>query len=69
MTAPSGGHRRSGGEGGSPLHGAGVWIWYASACGTPQQIVEQARRAGLSNVIIKVGDGPGFGDGRDREVF
>ncbi|MCX6022480.1 MAG: hypothetical protein NTZ05_12265 [Chloroflexi bacterium] len=74
MAVRGGGHHRSGaersgGKGGSPLEGAGMWIWYAGACGTARQIVEQARRVGLSHVIIKVGDGPGFGDGRDHEVF
>lgn len=51
------------------MHGKGVWVWYAAPCGTPEAMAAQAQAAGLSHVIIKVGDGGGFGDQFDREVF
>ena len=46
----------------NPLDGRSMWIWYVSrsAGGRPAQIVAQARSAGVTNVIVKSGDGAGY---------
>ena len=46
----------------NPLDGRSMWIWYVSrsAGGSPAQIVAQARSAGVTNVIVKSGDGAGY---------
>jgi hypothetical protein len=46
----------------NPLDGRSMWIWYVSrsAGGSAAQIAAQARSAGVTNVIVKSGDGTGY---------
>lgn len=41
------------------LRGKGMWIWQLDQCegGDPQRILDRARQAGLTNVLVKVADG------------
>ncbi len=46
----------------NPLAGRSMWIWYVrgSAGGSVSAIVAQARAAGVTNLIVKSGDGSGY---------
>jgi len=45
----------------SPWEGKHIWIWYLDQCGeSPQEIVAQAVRLGLSGLLVKAWDGSSF---------
>lgn len=52
-----------------PIAGRGAWIWYLEQCDGVPGVLERAQALGLSHVLLKVGDGAGYGTARDPEVF
>lgn len=52
-----------------PIQGKGAWVWYARSCGTVEDILFWCQQGGIDHLLIKVGDGPRFGDRSNPDVF
>ena len=52
-----------------PINGRGAWVWYASQCGTVEDMIFWARQGKIDHLLVKVGDGNRFGTADEPFVF